>query len=541
LSRIRTLTATATVVAAATAFVAGPASAAPKPDKGPDKAGSANSKAVDNRNNNTSEKLRQAASAQGGLEHLTAFQRIADANGGTRASGTPGYDASAEYVLSRLRAAGYTPEVQEFDFPYFQELAPATLTAGGTVLGTGSFTYSGAGTVTGNVVSVDVVVPPAAAPGSTSGCEASDFSAAAFAGPNDIALIQRGTCTFAVKALNAQNAGAEAVIIFNEGQAGRTDLLIGTLGAPDVTIPVVGASYADALALRAAGTATVTASTISENRTTVNIIAQTSGRTDNVVMVGAHLDSVIAGPGINDNGSGSAGILEVAEAYAKTKPTNAVRFAWWGAEELGLLGSEYYVDQLTEAEADDIALYLNFDMIASPNFARMVYDGDDSEKIGAPAGPEGSAQIEEVFTDFFTQRGLNSKATDFSGRSDYGPFIAVGIPSGGLFTGAEELANELDNRLFGSEIGVAYDPCYHIACDTLANLDLTVFEENIDAIAHAVIVYGYSTSTVNGEAGEEGKGLTKVSGPGGGIAAGESGTGGGGLREGHADHVGEDS
>jgi Zn-dependent M28 family amino/carboxypeptidase len=276
-------------------------------------------------------------------------------------------------------------------------------------------------------------------------------------------------------------------------------------------------------------------------RTTYNVIAQTSGRTDNVVMVGAHLDSVIEGPGINDNGSGSAGILEVAEAYAKTQPTNAVRFAWWGAEELGLLGSEYYVEQLTEAQADDIALYLNFDMIASPNFARMVYDGDNSDKQGAGAGPEGSAQIEEVFTGFFTQRGLNSKATDFSGRSDYGPFIAIGIPSGGLFTGAEELATADDARLFGSRVGVAYDPCYHIACDTIQNINLTVFEENIDAIAHAVIVYGYSTSTVNGEAGDEGKGLTKVSGPGGGIAAGEGTAGGGGLREGHADHVGEDS
>ena len=178
-------------------------------------------------------------------------------------------------------------------------------------------------------------------------------------------------------------------------------------------------------------------------------------------------------------------------------------------------------------------------MIASPNFARMVYDGDDSDRQGA--GPEGSAQIEELFTGFFSTRGLNSKATDFSGRSDYGPFIAEGIPSGGLFTGAEELATALDNRLFGSEVGVAFDPNYHQAGDTITNLDLTVFEENIDAIAHSVITYGYSTETVNGVKGSSGEGLTKVSGPGGGIAAGESSTGGGGLREGHADHVGERS
>jgi Zn-dependent M28 family amino/carboxypeptidase len=300
----------------------------------------------------------------------------------------------------------------------------------------------------------------------------------------------------------------------------------------------VGVSYASLQLLAAPQTVTVTAETTSEFRETYNVIAQTSGRTDNVVMVGAHLDSVLAGPGINDNGSGSAGILEVAEAFAKTSPTNAVRFAWWGAEELGLLGSEFYVADLTAEERADIALYLNFDMIASPNFARMVYDGDNSDRQGAGAGPEGSAQIEEVFTGFFSQIGLNSKATDFSGRSDYGPFIAEGIPSGGLFTGAEELATALDNQLFGSEVGVAFDPCYHQACDDLDNLDLTVFEQNIDAIAHAVTVYGYSTQTVNGEAGTNGKGLTTVAGPGGGVAAGEGSAGGGGLREGHADHVG---
>ena len=275
---------------------------------------------------------------------------------------------------------------------------------------------------------------------STSGCEDADF--AGFI-PANVALIQRGTCTFGEKVVNAQEAGAVGVILFNQGNTpARSGLLENvTLGEP-VRIPVVGLSYADgATVARAttAPTAVLTTNTISELRQTVNVIAQTLGRTDNVVMVGAHLDSVAEGPGINDNGSGSAGILEIAEAFAKTRPTNAVRFAWWGAEELGLLGSEFYVADLAEAEGaplEDIALYLNFDMIASPNFARMVYDGDDSDRQGAGAGPEGSAQIEELFTGFFSTRGLNSKATDFSGRSDYGPFIAEGIPSGGLFTGA---------------------------------------------------------------------------------------------------------
>ena len=154
-------------------------------------------------------------------------------------------------------------------------------------------------------------------------------------------------------------------------------------------------------------------------------------------MAGAHLDSVAAGPGINDNGSGAAALIEVAENLAKVRPQNTLRFAWWGAEEASLVGSTYYVANLSEAEGERIALYLNFDMIGSPNYVFFIYDGDDSDATGAGPGPAGSAQIEETFEAFFASRGLPFKGTDFTGRSDYGPFIAVGIPSGGLFTGAE--------------------------------------------------------------------------------------------------------
>jgi Zn-dependent M28 family amino/carboxypeptidase len=430
--------------------------------------------------------------------------------------------------------------VQVFEFPFFESLSPATLTSGSAAFETAVMTYSGSGVVEGSIVPVDLALGQGGL--STSGCQPDDFTGIDLSGTTDIVLLQRGSCAFGLKAINAQDAGAEAVIIGNSGAEGATDLFAGTLGAPEVTIPVVSVSYADLVALsELTAPVSIATDTISEFRETSNVIAQTSGRTDNVVVVGAHLDSVTAGPGINDNGSGSAGILEVAEAYAKTKPTNAVRFAWWGAEELGLLGSEYYVAQLTEDEVFDIALYVNFDMIASPNYARMVYDGDDSDGQGAGAGPDGSAQIEELFTGFFSTVGLNSKATDFSGRSDYGPFIEIGIPSGGLFTGAEELATELDNELFGSEVGVAYDPNYHEVGDSIDNVDLEVFEQNIDAIAHAVITYGYSTQTVNDDGVAPGTGLTRVTGPGGGIAAGEGSAGGGGLREGHFDHAREDA
>jgi Zn-dependent M28 family amino/carboxypeptidase len=210
--------------------------------------------------------------------------------------------------------------------------------------------------------------------------------------------------------------------------------------------------------------------------------------------VGAHLDSVSAGPGINDNGSGSSTILEIAEEMAELGITNRqqVRFAFWGAEELGLLGSEHYVDQLSEEELQSIWANLNFDMVGSPNYVRFVYDGDGS--AGPPAGPPGSGQIEQVFTQYFASQGLESEPTPFSGRSDYGPFIAVGIPAGGLFSGAEGIKTEEQAAIYGGTAGVAYDPCYHQACDTITNLNTKALFEMGDATAHAVLTLARTRS-----------------------------------------------
>ncbi len=455
----------------------------------------------DNRNNNSIRKLTDCVTLEGVREHLVAFQGIADANGGTRASGTPGYDASADYIADQARRAGLVVTEQEFEFPFFQELAPGTLAQvsptptsyPATEVFTG--TYSGAGDVTGTVQAVDIVNPPTPAPSSTSGCEAADF--AGFTAGN-IALLQRGTCDFAVKARNAEAAGAVAAIIFNEGQPGRTDPFGGTLGAPGIEIPVVFTSFATGTALNGT-TARVTTDTVSENRKTSNVFAETRrGSRDSVLMVGAHLDSVIAGPGINDNGSGSAAILEVAQLISKARTEQTIRFAWWGAEELGLLGSEYYVENLPQAERDEITAYLNFDMVGSPNFARFIYDGDDSDAVGAPAGPEGSAAIEDVFQTFYTERGLAYEGTDFSGRSDYGPFIAAGvdIPSGGLFTGAEGLKTPEQAARYGGVAGVAYDENYHEVGDTIDNINDEALDQNADAIAYATFTLASTRSLV---------------------------------------------
>jgi aminopeptidase Y len=219
-------------------------------------------------------------------------------------------------------------------------------------------------------------------------------------------------------------------------------------------------------------------------------------------MVGAHLDSVNEGPGINDNGSGSAAILETAVQMAKVKPRNKVRFAWWGAEESGLVGSNFYVNNLSQAEKEKIALYLNFDMIGSPNYVFQIYDGDDSDGVGAGPGPLGSAEIEQLFESYYTKVGQPFKGTDFSGRSDYGPFIAVGIPAGGLFTGAEVIKTPEEAAIWGGTAGNQYDPCCHLACDTFANVSLKALEVNADAVAYATLWFAMNTAPVNGQRGK---------------------------------------
>ncbi|MBT8399557.1 MAG: M28 family peptidase, partial [Rhodothermia bacterium] len=204
-----------------------------------------------------------------------------------------------------------------------------------------------------------------------------------------------------------------------------------------------------------------------------------------------------AGPGIQDNGSGSAAILETAIQMAGVKTRNKVRFAWWGAEESGLVGSTYYVNNLSSEEMSRISLYLNFDMIGSPNYVFFIYDGDDSDGVGAGPGPQGSAQIEDLFESYYDGVGETYKGTDFSGRSDYGPFIGVGIPSGGLFTGAEGIKTDSEAAVWGGTSGEQYDPCYHLACDTFDNISIRALDVNSDAVAFATLSFGMSTEVVN--------------------------------------------
>jgi Zn-dependent M28 family amino/carboxypeptidase len=461
--------------------------------------------------------LEECVTLDGVREHLQAFQSIADEHDGNRAAGTSGYDASATYVAEQAEAAGLEVTTQDFEFTFFQlnsealeQTAPAPAAyVAGTDFAT--MTLSGSGDVTAQAVPVDLLLP--ATGGATSGCEPADFTGFPVGA---VALMQRGTCDFGTKATNAAAAGAAAAVIFNEGDApDRTELLRGTVGAP-VGIPVVGATFALGEALQNA-TVHVATDTVSETRNTTNVFAETGGSGDRVLMVGAHLDSVPEGPGINDNGTGSASILEVAQEIGDATPTASIRFAWWGAEELGLLGSEHYVATLPEAERARIAGYLNFDMVGSPNPVRFVYDGDNSDAVGAGPGPAGSPVIEDVFEKFYADRGLPSQGTDFDGRSDYGPFIAAGIPAGGLFTGAEGVKTPEQAAAHGGTAGVAYDACYHQACDTIANVDDAVLEQNADAIANATLTLATDPGLIAGPASTPGTG-PQGSGVGGGLA-----------------------
>jgi Zn-dependent M28 family amino/carboxypeptidase len=462
-----------------------------------------------------SAKLRKAVEPAGILVHERRLQRIADANPnaegvGTRASGTLGFEPSADYMAGKLEAAGYDVTRQEFDFPYFAVLSasfsqtapeqrdfePFDLSTN-----TGDYdvmTYSGSGAIEDALVvpTNDVQIPPGEEPSSSdSGCEPEDFEPAS-ATEDQVALIQRGTCDFVVKAQNAQEAGYDAAIIFNEGQEGRTEVLVGTLGEPGTGIPVIGISFALGKELYEANEARVSldVQTESDIRQTENVIADTpTGREDRTVVVGAHLDSVPEGPGINDNGSGTATILEIALQMSKLgiEPENRVRFAFWGAEEFGLLGSEHYVDSLSDEELDQIALNLNFDMLGSPNFVRFVYDGDGSATPDddEDAGPAGSAEIERVFKRYFAAKDLRTEPTAFNGRSDYGPFIERGIPAGGLFSGAEDEKTAREQRIYGGTAGEPYDACYHQPCDDITNLSVRSLKQMSDGVAHATLTY----------------------------------------------------
>jgi Zn-dependent M28 family amino/carboxypeptidase len=385
-------------------------------------------------------------------EHLGALQAIADEHGGIRFSGTSGYEASVDWAAGELRELGFEVSTPQVDFTGFAELP-------GTVLEVGSATFTGPDELRALIYSAGGEVSAPVEILERSGCEQEHFDEVE---AGAIVLTVAGGCFRRQQALNAAEAGASALLVGYPGR-GPGEIFRPTLIDPDgIEIPVVSVTDEAVDALERAGDEPVRLRVETERQPEVlrNVVAQ-FGDGPTVVMVGAHLDSVLEGPGINDNGSGVAAALEIARgvAQAGVPDGTAVRIGLWGGEELGLVGSRAYVEGLD----DDLVAYLNLDMAGSPNGENLVYD----EIIAA----EGSAAITQAFVDWFTDRGQPVRTTDLGGGSDHGAFSRAGLPTGGLFAGATESGGAAQPSASGSGREPA-DACYHLACDDIDNVDV---------------------------------------------------------------------
>jgi len=431
------------------------------------------------------------------FRHLQALQDIAAASSGNRAAGAIGYDRSAQYVAERLKEAGYAVRFEEFEFPFFEEKSPPVLLTSkpdgsrepAPSDGVRTLANSGSSEVEARLNVVNLQLGAGSPGASASGCEEKDFDSFE---RGAVALVRRGTCQFQVKVDNAIAAGAAGVIIMNEGTNGRTDAFSGVL-SKGAAVPVVGVSYefGRSLAALAAGMATVrlAVNAVRGKRMTRNVVADTGSDSKGpLIVVGAHLDSVPEGPGINDNGSGSAAVLaaalgmsqELAQELAHEPTRGRMRFAFWGAEERGLIGSRHHVASLSEEERHQIAVYINLDMVGSPNFARFVHSSGATQ--------EGLAAImrNELIADFRTHDLSFEERTGGGSGSDDTAFSQKGIPTVGLYTGAGRRKPENEAQLFGGSAGHPYDPCYHRACDTVANINRDVLKQNTRALVRAL-------------------------------------------------------
>lgn len=402
----------------------------------------------------------------------------------TRVIGSAGHNGTIEYILNALSDFG-----SDYYDVWTQQFAAA-------IGGVNNFSLAIDGVKYENA-SVFSMSPPTKnkeevsanlASASNLGCDASDYDDV----EGSVVLVSRGECPFGQKSRLAGQAGAVGALIYNnvEGEGA----LSGTLGTPEADhVPSLALDYTEGQALLEKLNSGADVSVVFKvdsyvaNITTTNVLAQTkSGDKDNVVMLGAHSDSVDAGPGINDDGSGTISLLEVAKALTNYDVNNAVRFAWWAAEEEGLLGSDYYANSLSEEENLKVRLFMDYDMMASPNYAYQVYDGNNVDN------PAGSEEIKNLYVNFYQDHGLNYTYIPFDGRSDYDGFIKNGIPGGGVATGAEVLKTEEEEAMFGGKAGVAFDPCYHARCDDLSNPDYDAWIVNTRLIAHSVAEFGKS-------------------------------------------------
>jgi Zn-dependent M28 family amino/carboxypeptidase len=395
---------------------------------------------------------------------LEALGTIADQNGGVRTAGTPGYAASVDHVAGRLRDLGYAVQTPSFEMATFEELPGATIrVAGGPTFAAGldfrAMIYSASGDLRARIVEVGEGADQS---GGCATSEFDDFPRGA------IALTPPGPCFRRDAVQNAAAAGAVALIVsypqWATGAVRRPTLL-----SPEgISIPALSASAEVGDALRAAAVSrrevTISVHTAIGSAMVQNVIAESHAVAAHVVMLGGHLDSVHDGPGINDNGSGVAALLDVARVLAEQHPSARVRFAFWAGEEFGILGSRAYTEGLRPAERAEISAYLNFDMLGSRNAVPLVYD--------APSAALGSERITDFLVSYLEDAGVGAEPTDIGAASDHAAFDAIGIPTGGIFSGASEVKTAEQAARFGGTAQAPMDACYHLACDTVANVDV---------------------------------------------------------------------
>lgn len=431
------------------------------------------------------------------LVHLQRLQEIADAHQHNRADGTPGFDASVDYVVNALRDKGFDVETPELTRLDTTSPGKPTLTVGGIgypVDQASLLVRTPAGGVNGPVVR----------PTRSTGCAAADYPATAPRG--GIAVVSDAGCSVVVKQNVAAQRGAAALIVVS--LPSRNGAPAG-LFPPDyydqLSLPVAVTGRDGDRALRGAtGTVRLVLDATTVKVTSRNILAQTkTGSQHDVVMVGAHLDGVADGPGINDNGTGVAAVLETALQLGPSPAvTNAVRFAFWAGEEQQLGGSTDYVFRLDREALNDIAVYLDFDMLGSSNAGFFTYDGDQSalpSRDIAPADvPAGSAGVERTLAGYLNLAGVRPADMPLSSDHDYSPFVVAGVPIGGITTGASQLKTTAQARLWGGTPGTAFDPNYHRPGDTIDNIDRHALALTGSAVAFAVATYAESAGGPNG-------------------------------------------
>ncbi len=436
--------------------------------------------------------LAAKVTGDGMFAHLRALQTVADSNGGNRATGTPGYDASLDYVVKALKAKGFEVTTPEFQRLYTVSEGKPTLTVAGR-----SYSVDQA--------SLLVQTPPGGLagppvrPSRSDGCAVADYPPAL--PDNAIAVVDDTGCSVVDKHNSAVAKGAAGLIVISAApDRGSSANLFGPGYYNQLKVPVavVGASGAAALA-RTNAPIRLVLDTENIQIKSRNVLAQTkTGTPDEVVMVGARLDSPPGSPGINSAGSGVAAVLETALQLGPLPPvTNAVRFAFWGD---GINGAMDYVFGMDSEQLNSIALYLNFDMLGSPNAGYFTDDGDQSGLPGTGVRsadvPEGSAAIERTLAGYLNLAGKRPADMPLSIRSDYHPFLVAGVPIGGMTTGASQTKTQA--RLWGGQAGVAFDPEYLSVGDTIDNINRQALEVMGSGVAFAVGGYAESIRGVNG-------------------------------------------